>query len=79
MKSNIDDKCGELFKNIKFSKDHRFVTFKVDQERVVSMRRPRSPKRWAIGKATGRTSWRHSLPRNPGCVSSTLSTPATTA
>lgn len=79
MKSNIDDKCGELFKDIKFKKAYRFVTFKVDQEKVVSKYRRRFPKLSGKEKATGKASCRLYPPKNPGCASSIWSTPATTA
>lgn len=79
MKSNIDDKCGELFKDIKFKKVHRFVTFKVEQEKVVGIGRLRYLKLSGRGKATGRASWRHFPLKSPGCASSIWSTPATTA
>ena len=42
MKSNIDDKCQEVFKEIKIKKAHRYVSYKVDQERVVRISKRRS-------------------------------------
>ncbi len=37
MKSNIDDQCGQAFKELKFSKTYRYLLYKVDAERVVSI------------------------------------------
>jgi hypothetical protein len=36
MKSNIDDKCAEAFKELKFSKKNRYLIYKVDNEKVVT-------------------------------------------
>jgi len=36
MKSNIDDQCGQIFKELKFSKKYRYLIYKVEGERVVS-------------------------------------------
>lgn len=35
MKSNIDDKCGEVYHDLKFKKSYRCIVYKIDQERVV--------------------------------------------
>lgn len=36
MKSNIDDNCGQIFKELKFNKKHRYLIYKVDNEKVVT-------------------------------------------
>lgn len=38
MKSNVDDKCGEVYRDLKFKKAHRFIVYKIDQEKVVHLR-----------------------------------------
>ena len=35
MKIAIDDKCSEVFKQLKFEKKHRYVIFKIEKEQVV--------------------------------------------
>lgn len=35
MKSNIDDHCITSLKSLKFDKSHRYLVFKVQDERVV--------------------------------------------
>ena len=35
MQSNVDDKCVEQYKQIKFHKAFRYVTYKVEGEKVV--------------------------------------------
>lgn len=35
MKIAIDDKCSEVFKQLKFEKKHRYVVFKIEKEQVV--------------------------------------------
>ncbi len=53
MKSNIDDKCQEIFKEIKFKKSHRYIAYKVDQEKVVRMSKHRSSTRLDNADLTG--------------------------
>ncbi len=35
MKIAIDDKCSEVFKQLKFEKKHRYIIFKIEKEQVV--------------------------------------------
>jgi hypothetical protein len=44
MKSNIDDQCVGIFKELKFNKKHRYLIYKVDNERVVTFVKARSSK-----------------------------------
>lgn len=53
MKSNIHDDCQKTFKEIKFDKNHRFVTYKVDNESVVSSHLSRLSKQSVPGKIIG--------------------------
>lgn len=38
MKIAIDDKCSEVFKQLKFEKKHRYVIYKIEGEKIVSMK-----------------------------------------
>ncbi len=35
MKIAVDDKCGEVFKQLKFEKIYRYVIFKIEHEKIV--------------------------------------------
>lgn len=37
MKIAIDDKCLEVFKQLKYDKKHRYVIYKIEGEKIVSM------------------------------------------
>lgn len=75
MKSNIDDKCSEIFKELKFNKKHRYLIYKVDTEKVVSLHSSRSSKRMEEEKKIGPTSYNPYLPKNQECVSLISNTP----
>lgn len=74
MKSNIDDKCVEAFKELKFSKKNRYLIYKVDNEKVVTFALPRSSIRQVKEKKIGPTSSKHSRTKIQECASSILST-----
>jgi len=78
MKSNVDDQCGELFKELKFGKKHRFLIFKVDNEKVVTFASSRSSKKEEKGNKNGVPSSNLFLPKNQECASSTWSIPIPT-
>lgn len=78
MKSNIDDQCSEVFKELKFSKKHRYLIYKVDNEKVVSVHSPRSSKREEKEKKIGPTLYNHSPPKNQECAFSILNIPTKT-
>ena len=42
MQSHTEDDCIETYKDVKFNKKHRSVTYKVDKERVVAITLSRS-------------------------------------
>jgi hypothetical protein len=36
MQIKIDDKCMELFKKLKFDKQHRYIVYKIEKEQIVA-------------------------------------------
>jgi len=75
MKSNIDDQCGEIFKELKFNKKHRYLIYKVDTEKVVYLDSSRSLKREEREKKIGPTLSNHFPPKNQECVFLISNTP----
>ena len=78
MKSNIDDQCSQLFKELKFNKKHRYLIYKVDNEKVVAPCLFRSLKRLEKENNNGQTSYNHSHPKNLECASLIWNTPIMT-
>lgn len=78
MKSNIDDQCGEIFKELKFNKKHRYLIYKVDNEKVVHSHLHRCSKRKEKENKIGPTSSSPSPVKNQECASSISSIPTRT-
>ena len=78
MKSNIDDQCGQLFKELKFSKKYRYLIYKVDEEKVVSAIEHRLSKKLERGNKIGLTFCNLFQPKTLECVFSTWNTPIVT-
>lgn len=78
MKSNIDDQCGEVFKELKFNKKHRYLIYKVDGEKVVNFCSLRFFKREEQEKKIGLALYNHFQPKNQECVFSISNIPIRT-
>ena len=74
MKSNIDDQCGQLFKELKFNKKYRYLIYKVDGEKVVFAILFRLSKKLERGNMIGLTFYNVFQPKTQECVFSTWST-----
>jgi len=79
MKSNIDDQCAQYFKELKFNKKHRYLIYKVDNERVVLPLLSRSSRKAEKENTTGPTWSSPYPPSSPECASSIWNTPMATA
>ena len=82
MKTAIDDKCLEIFKQLKFEKKYRYIIYKVEGEKIVNIERLRWSNKLVSVNKVGTISFTNCPSSNTGLLCSiwnskpmTVSTP----